>query len=369
MELTERNFIRLLCCGIFGSDDALEPMSYWKWQRLFRMSLNHGVSALVYDGIEKRGADFRMNIPDDIRETWRANVKEIEEFSRATTESTAQLIRQFQKDQLRPIILKGASMATLYPTPCHRTGGDCDILFPYEPQATKADEWVRTKASRVEQRDNNTLAYLWEGMVVENHRQMSKLTNTWLNRRLQKIIDKEIRCCDSTYVNIGNTRAETPSPTLSLLIELVRIARYIVSDGLKLKQLVDLGVMLRTIGAKVDFVKLQNWIDMLHMQKIATMEGSLLMSLFAFTADELPFYNPRLSSDSSTPATDLLSFNGTTPNDWYFTQGSDIFVSSRNSKAMMWQIRRAARYFRFYPLEVTTNFIHSFAHSLSHIEE
>ena len=264
MELTERNFIRLLCCGIFGSDDALEPMSYWKWQRLFRMSLNHGVSALVYDGIEKRGADFRMNIPDDIRETWRANVKEIEEFSRATTESTAQLIRQFQKDQLRPIILKGASMATLYPTPCHRTGGDCDILFPYEPQATKADEWVRTNASRVEQRDNNTLAYLWEGMVVENHRQMSKLTNTWLNRRLQKIIDKEIRCCDSTYVNIGNTRAETPSPTLSLLIELVRIARYIVSDGLKLKQLVDLGVMLRTIGAKVDFVKLQNWIDMLH---------------------------------------------------------------------------------------------------------
>ena len=369
MELTERNFIRLLCCGIFGSDDTIEPMSYWKWQRLFRMSLNHGVSALVYDGIENHNGDFGMNIPDDIRDSWKTNVKEIEQFSRNTTGSTANLIRQFQKDQLRPIILKGASMATLYPTPEHRTGGDCDILFLYEPQAAKADEWVRANASRVEQKDNYTLAYLWDGMMVENHRQMSRLTNIWLNRRLQNIIDKETRCCDSTYVYIGDIRVETPSPTLSLLMELVRIARYMVNDGLKLKQLVDLGVMLRTIGAKVDFVKLQNWIDMLHMQKITTMEGTLLMTLFDFTDDELPFFNPRLSSDATMPTNDLLTFNGKTPNEWYFTQGTDIFVSSRNPKALMWQISRAARYFRYYPLEVTTSFIHSFSHSLSHIEE
>ena len=88
MELTERNFIRLLCCGIFGSDDTIEPMSYWKWQRLFRMSLNHGVSALVYDGIEKHNGDFGMNIPDDIRDSWKTNVKEIEQFSRNTIGST-----------------------------------------------------------------------------------------------------------------------------------------------------------------------------------------------------------------------------------------------------------------------------------------
>ena len=121
-------------------------------------------------------------------------------------------------------------MATLYPTPEHRTGGDCDILFLYEPQAAKADEWVRANASRVEQKDNYTLAYLWDGMMVENHRQMSRLTNIWLNRRLQNIIDKETRCCDSTYVYIGDIRVETPSPTLSLLMELVRIARYIVNE-------------------------------------------------------------------------------------------------------------------------------------------
>ena len=55
--------------------------------------------------------------------------------------------------------------------------------------------------------------------------------------------------------------------------------------------------------------------------------------------------------------------------EWYFSQGKNIFVHTSNSSAMLWHVRRSAKYFRYYPSETMTNFFTSFAHSLSHIEE
>ncbi|MGM9698678.1 MAG: nucleotidyltransferase family protein [Prevotella sp.] len=369
MDIIERNFMRLLRSGTFGDNEIAEPMSHWKWRRLFQMSLMHGVSALVYDGIKKRSDELYVNIPYDLRLLWQQNTKEIETENHRVNNLTAELFQIFKKEQLRPIILKGQAIALLYPNPDHRTGGDCDIFFPYEPQALKADAWAQENGKVAEGQDRYTVPYTWKGMAVENHHRMQRLTNVWLNKRLQSIIESEIRCCDSSYVNIDDTRIETLPPTLNLLIEITRIARYILNDGVRLKQLIDLGMMLRTIGAKVDFVKLQEWINRLHLQRIATLEASLLIELFGFSEDELPFFMSRYASDITYIAEELLQFDSTHSDEWYFTQGKNIFVKSNNSKAMLWQVKHSFRYFKFYPTEMTTNFIKNFAHSLSHIEE
>lgn len=55
--------------------------------------------------------------------------------------------------------------------------------------------------------------------------------------------------------------------------------------------------------------------------------------------------------------------------EWYFSQGKNIFVHTSNPSAMMWHVKRSLRNMRYYPSETLTNFFTSFAHSLSHIEE
>lgn len=369
MDIIERNFIRLLRSGTFGNDEPIMPMSHWKWTRLYQMSLMHGVSALVHDGIMKRKGDIFLNISEDLMEVWKNNTSEVENDNHRMSTLTAELLQIFQKEKLRPILLKGQAIALLYPVPNHRTGGDCDIFFPYEPQANKADNWAESNGKSVERQDRYTLPYTWKGMAVENHQKIQRLTNAFLNHRLQNIIDREIRCCDSTYVTIEGKRIETLPHTLNLLVSITRIARYILNDGVKLKQLIDLGMMLRTIGAHVDFVKLQQWIESLHLQRIATLEASLLIELFGFSEDELPFYLPHLATNIQSIVEELLQFDSSHTDEWYFTQGKNIFVKSNNSKAMLWQMKHTARYFRYYPSEMTTNFIKNFSHTLSHIEE
>ena len=134
MDVIERNFMRLLRSGTFGDDTAIEPMSQWKWNRLYQMSLMHGVTVFIYDGIMARDGEFFINLTDEQRKTWRMSVEETEEKNCQHNILTARLIEQLNHLNTRPILLKGQAIATLYNHPLHRSCGDCDIFFPLPPQ-------------------------------------------------------------------------------------------------------------------------------------------------------------------------------------------------------------------------------------------
>lgn len=371
MDVIQRNFLRLLRSGAFGTQTHgdIEPMSAWKWNRLYRISLMHGVAALVADGIEANRDKFFMQIPNSQMQAWRETTAGIEQANRDTNARLGQLFGIMNHERLRPILLKGQGSATLYPNPLHRTTGNIDIFFPYTPQAEKADGWAEANGTDVTMTEKNTLEYRWQGVKVKNHRGIQRLTNSILNRKLQSITEKEIRCCDSSYVIIDGVKIEVLPPTLSLLMTIIRITRYILNEGVSLKQIVDLGIFLRQDGDSIDYDKLQKWIRQLKLQNMARLIASLLKKLFYFDESEMPFISGKASESANDVISDTFRISGNHTTDWYFTQGKNIFVRTSDSSAMMWQVRHSARYFRYYPSETVTNFFSTFAHSLSHIEE
>lgn len=58
MDIIQRNFLRLLKCGAFEQREQIEPMSAWKWNRLFQLSQMHDVTPWCFDGIKMCGDDF-----------------------------------------------------------------------------------------------------------------------------------------------------------------------------------------------------------------------------------------------------------------------------------------------------------------------
>lgn len=369
MDVVQRNFFRLLRSGTFGNTDSVEPMSEWKWRRLYQLALMHGVGALVWDGMAKHSGDFFLQLSSPLADQWRQMIDSIEKSNAMMDDHVARLFDTFNHEQLRPILLKGQGLATLYPIPSHRTGGDIDIFFPYTPQAKKADEWAKANGKGIDTSERGKLRYKWGDAAIDHHRTPLQLTNPLLNQRLQSIIGKETRCCDSTYTTIGGTKVEQMPPTLDLLLIITRIARYIVSEGISLKQMVDLGMFLRKRGDKVDYVKLQEWLRQLKLQGMARMESALLVKLFNFGADEMPFVEGNADEDIRRVEADIFTLDGSHTGEWYFTQGKNVFVRTSNSGAMLWHMKHNARYFAYYPSEAFTNFFASFAHSLSHIEE
>jgi len=180
------------------------------------------------------------------------------------------------------------------------------------------------------------------------------LTNPLLNRKLQTILDDE----------------QSDIRTRQLLLTIIRVARHILNKGIPIRQLVDLGIFLRTEGDRADFTTLEKWLKTLRLQQVAKLESSLLIELLGFEKEEMAFAGGKTDKNVEQVVQELIEFTNTHVKDFYFSQDEDnIFVHTSNGSAMLGHIRRSARYFRYFPSETVTNFFASFAHSLSHIEE
>lgn len=176
-----------------------------------------------------------------------------------------------------------------------------------------------------------------------------------------------MRCRDSYYMTVNELKIESVPPTLNLLMIIIGIVQHMLNDGISLRLFVDLGMFLRSIGDKVDYVLLQSQLKKLEMQTMANIIGNIMIDVFRFDADELPFMTRINRRNGMNAIDDVFAINNAS--DWHFTQGKHIFIRTTNSSAMMWQIRHSAKLMRYYPSETFTNFFVSFAHSMSHIEE
>ena len=60
--------MRLLRSGAFGKHEELEPMSEWKWQQLYQISMIHGVTPWIADGIRQMSDDFFLQLSPTLRQ-------------------------------------------------------------------------------------------------------------------------------------------------------------------------------------------------------------------------------------------------------------------------------------------------------------
>lgn len=179
--------------------------------------------------------------------------------------------------------------------------------------------------------------------------------NSFLNRRLTKIQKEEPHVID------------TSMETVYLLRLIVSNANAMLSGGISIRGIIQLGQYLRTRGDKVDFVKLDNWLIKLHLQRMAQLEGSVLITFFNFEQDEIPFV--KLVERGAYKLTlRSLYYNIKDMEDIKFQQSQVGFVHTTGG-SMRKNLRRSMRFFGYAPIESASNFFNGFFRSLSEIEE
>ncbi|MCR5680215.1 MAG: nucleotidyltransferase family protein [Prevotella sp.] len=340
MDIISRNFFRLLRAGVFDQQEQIEPMSAWKWRQTFRIATAHNVEAMLYDGIKKCSGQFFLQLPDDLIADWQEAANRTEQKSRQVYAILTELLTTLSEQRLRPILIGTMAQTPLYSNPLHRLPSSADIFFPFETQGKKADQWAYDNGTDHEQPTSHSLTYKWRELQVTHHHRLQRMTNKLLNRTFQNLAQQEFRESSTAYIIVNGRRTETITPTLSMLIALMNTVQTMLAEGLQLQHLTDLGLQLRKVGDRVDFVKLQGWIEQLHMQRMAQLIGTHLTQLLGFTVDETPFMSP------VEEASDVASAQG--------------FLVSKQA---------TARYYRYFPAEGVANIISSFTQSITRIEE
>ncbi len=68
MDIILRNLQRLVFSDQFYGQEAIEPMSAWKWNQLYKFTIDFGVGPWVADGFRRYGDDFFLKTSDSLRE-------------------------------------------------------------------------------------------------------------------------------------------------------------------------------------------------------------------------------------------------------------------------------------------------------------
>lgn len=182
-----------------------------------------------------------------------------------------------------------------------------------------------------------------------------KMNNSFLNRRLTKIQNDERHAIDTSI------------ETIYLLRIIVANVSSILAGGINLRGIIQLGDYLRTRGDKVDFVKLDKWLSKLRIQRMAQLQGSVLITFFEFEKDEIPFVR-HIERGAYKLTLRSLYYNIQEQQDIQFKQSQSGFVHTTGG-SMRKNLSRSMRYLQYAPIETLSNFINNFFRSLSEIEE
>lgn len=185
---------------------------------------------------------------------------------------------------------------------------------------------------------------------------LSHMCNGFLNARLKRIRENEPQSTDASV------------ETLNMLDIIVQATECTMTYGLSFATILRIGIYLRVDGDKIDFVKLENWVRKLNLTRMAQLEGSILIDIFGFEMDEIPFVNKMEPSAHKIAIEALEKPIRIDIEEWKISQKSTIFLAN-NSKAMMKTVKNCMKYFFFAPVEASSNFLHRFASSLSNLEE
>lgn len=190
-------------------------------------------------------------------------------------------------------------------------------------------------------------------MHVRDKYVMPHLANVMNNIRLKRIVYGEYHSIDTSVT------------TLNMLEIIIKNINGMMGGGVDMYGLIQLGLFLRQRGQNVDFVKMDTWLGKLGMKRMANLIGSMLILLFGFEDDEIPFVN-----NKDGKAKDIIKmYMDKAKNTVGSRRAEDMAAVDDELRPKVSIACRGMGYFRYMPAEAVCRTVSDFTRRLSEIEE
>lgn len=181
--------IELMLALIRGSLNRRVPdlpqISYKEWEDLYWLSRKHGVVTIINDAIEMLPAEQQPQ--GDIAISWTLSAERTRFHFNHQAEVLNSITAKADEEGLRWILIKGMSLARLYPVPSSRACGDIDICFPNNYE--KGNVLLGNPNATM---DGKHAEIVIDGVTIENH--LHFLDDHFISQRLaERFIWKSIR--------------------------------------------------------------------------------------------------------------------------------------------------------------------------------
>ena len=245
------------------------------YQKLFDLANQHQISALIYNQIYNFD-DF----PEEIKQRWKKDALKINAFQTRKTMKILQVYRQFLKQELKVLIVKGLVCRSLYPQPDNRQSNDEDLYVQKEEYEAVKDILLKNNLTVIsESNDVTTFIDPVSGLSIELHTALFSLESKAYGN-YQRYFDQAFDEC--IVHSIDGVSVYSLEYTQHLLFLILHFVKHFFHGGVGIRQVVDIVMYSEAYGDKVDWDRLYDILKDLNIYV-------LIVNLFALALDQLEF--------------------------------------------------------------------------------
>ena len=196
-----------------------------------------------------------------------------------------------------PILLKGQGIAQYYPNPDFRQCGDIDIYVgkQYFEKACEVVKALATENDMATVKHTKKHFHIYLGKVpVELHLYSDVYYPKRLDRIYQEISDAGISVAP-VEVELAGYPVKTPSVNFNVFYIFNHLWHHFIADGVGLRQICDLCVLLHRFHGQIDYNYLRNVLERMGLMKQWKIFGSIAVDKLGLPVEEYPFYDKKYS--------------------------------------------------------------------------
>lgn len=284
--------------NLFGKKDYTETGNSVDWQKVYDLSCQYGVSALVGDGLQLLND---VNIEEDLYFKWigQSLVKE-EDFAHHLS-----IVREFAcrcaERNVKVYVLKGLAFSTYYPNPKHRPCGDIDVFCVSEdgkPAYHQGNEVARLMGAKVDTHWYKHSQIHYKGVMIENHEYLVCTREgkqyKELNRKLTDLLlsDTKSRC-------LFDTNALIPSTYFNALFQAYHSCSHFLSEGIGMKHVLDWATFIQKEQDNIDCSQYYTDCERYHLKRF-------VVAMTDIAANKLGVNNSNTSIEIDSPYAERL---------------------------------------------------------------
>ncbi len=286
----EQEFLLLLQYALFCKHNGSKTLSlsHHAIMQMMGTARCQSVQGLLIKGIIESGIRLDRNEAIDLIGTrqsiWQRNL----EFDQAV----ANLCSALHKVGIRIWVVKGQTLAQLYPEPKSRSCGDIDFIC-------QPDDWEEAivflkQMGKTFSKDNIHpihLEFRVKNIQFEMHRTLVMLSSPRHQRYWDTVVMDEILASDES-IEICGVEVPILPPTINALYVFAHIFGHFISEGIGLRQFCDWALVLKHYKKEIDVARLEAHLEGIGLKKAFIGFGAILTDYLGLPPEDFPFDIP-----------------------------------------------------------------------------
>lgn len=263
-------------------------LSKEEWTTIKEIAVKQSVSAVVLDGVNQLPIGYH-HLSTEMKLEWIGEALQIEQRNRQQTSVMNEMASHWRHGGCRIMVMKGLANGVLYPHPEHRSPGDIDCYLINDNDNHNRETYrigndiARAAGANVDESWYKHSVISYKGGTFENHQFFVTTRSVEKGKLLEKELKEELNT-QTEFLPLSPLTVIPPVQWTAMFLTYHSCSHF-MSEGLRLKQLLDWAMFLDKHQNDVDWERFYSFCERHYLGRFADVSTAIARNYLGVSID------------------------------------------------------------------------------------